>query len=56
MEIFPYIISVVLAALVMRWSFLAASRKPGTRVTGLFAYRDKPGWSRPPAAKPARRW
>jgi hypothetical protein len=43
MEIFPYIFSVLLTALVMRWSRLAAGRKPGTPVLGLFRYRDRPG-------------
>ncbi|MDR3415948.1 MAG: hypothetical protein P4L83_07170 [Nevskia sp.] len=53
MEIFPYIFSVLLTALVMRWSRLAAGRKPGTPLTGLFKYRDKPGKIRQPTAKPA---
>jgi hypothetical protein len=52
MEIFPYIFSVLLTALVMRWSRLAAGRKPGTPVTGLFRYRDKPGKVRRRVAHP----
>ena len=40
MEIFPYIFSVLLTALVIRWSRLHAADKPGTKVTGLFRYRD----------------
>lgn len=55
MEIFPYIFSVLLTALVMRWSCLAAARKPGTPLSGLFTYRDRPGKSLPPAAKTASR-
>jgi hypothetical protein len=50
MEIFPYIFSVLLTALVMWWSRLAAGRKPGTPVTGLFRYRDRPGKMRRPTA------
>jgi hypothetical protein len=56
MEIVPYIFSVLLTALVMRWSCLAVARKPGTPLSGLFAYRDKPGKALPPAAKSAPRW
>ena len=43
MEIFPYMFSVLLTALVIHWSRVSAARKPGTRVTGLFRYRDIPG-------------
>ena len=42
MEIFPYIFSVLLAALVMWWSRLMATRKPGKLL--------------PTAAKTAPRW
>jgi hypothetical protein len=49
-EIFPYIFSVLLTALVMRWSRVMGQRKPGTPITGLFRYRDKPGKTLPPAA------
>jgi hypothetical protein len=55
MEIFPYIFSVLLTALVMHWSRLAAGRKPDTPVSGLFRYRDKPGKVRLPAANAAPR-
>jgi len=50
MEIFPYMFSVVLTALVLHWSRLAAGRRPGTPVTGLFRYRDRPGKMRLPTA------
>jgi hypothetical protein len=43
MEIFPYMFSVLLTALVLYWSRVTARRKPGTPVSGLFRYRDKPG-------------
>ena len=60
MEIFPYMFSVLLTALVLHWSRLAAQGKPGTPVSGLFRYRNKPGkaWrpsgrrSFPPSATP----
>jgi hypothetical protein len=51
MEIFPYILSVLLTALVIRWSRAMAARKPGTPVSGLFRYRDKPGKSLPSAPR-----
>ena len=53
MEIFPYIFSVVLTALVIWWSRTMAARKPGEPVTGLFRYRDRPG-KPPPSATPPR--
>lgn len=40
MEIFPYIFSVLLTALVIHWSRANALRKTGTKVTGLFRYRE----------------
>ncbi len=40
MEIIPYIFSVLLTTLVIRWSRVNAARKPGTKVSGLFRYRD----------------
>ena len=40
MEIFPYIFSVLLTALVIHWSRVNATRKPGEKVPGLFRYRD----------------
>ena len=40
MEIFPYIFSVLLTALVIHWSRVNAARKPGAKLTGLFRYRD----------------
>lgn len=42
MEIFPYMCSVLLTALVIHWSRVNAARKPGTKVAGLFRYRDIP--------------
>jgi hypothetical protein len=54
-EIFPYIFSVLLTALVMWWSRTTAGRKPGTPVTGLFRYRDKPGKPKRPAKPPSWR-
>ncbi len=50
MEIFPYILSVLLTALVIRWSCLAARRKSGEPALGLFRYRDRPGKPLRPAA------
>lgn len=40
MEIFPYTVSVLLTALVIHWSRVSAARKPGTKVSGLFRYRE----------------
>jgi len=51
MEIFPYIFSVLLAALVIRWSRVSAALKPGTKVPGLFRYRDIPLSSKAPRLK-----
>jgi hypothetical protein len=53
MEIFPYIFTVLLTALVIRWSRLMAARKPGTLISGLFRYRDRPGKALPPTPGPA---
>jgi hypothetical protein len=62
MEIFPYMLSVLLTALVIRWSRVNAAAKPGTKVPGLFRYRDNligpagpPPKSRPFAATAAGR-
>ncbi len=40
MEIFPYMFSVLLTALVIHWSRVNAVLKPGTKLPGLFRYRD----------------
>lgn len=40
MEIFPYMFSVLLTALVIHWSRVNAVLKPGTKLRGLFRYRD----------------
>lgn len=53
MEIFPYILTVLLTALVIRWSRVMAARKPGEPISGLFRYRDHPGKALPPAPRPA---
>jgi hypothetical protein len=55
MEIFPYIFSVLLTALVIWWSRSMAARPPGKPVTGLFRYRDRPGKPLPPAPPPQPR-
>ena len=55
MEIFPYLFCVLLTALVLHWSRVMARRKPGTPVSGLFRYRDKPAKVFPLAAKPVDR-
>jgi hypothetical protein len=52
MEIFPYILTVLLTALVIRWSRVMAARAPGTPISGLFRYRDRPGKALPPAPGP----
>lgn len=62
MEIFPYIFSVLLTALVMNWSRTNATGKPGARITGLFRYRDSQvrprqqpqGYVRPGSSVPRR--
>ena len=56
MEISLYVLDAVLALLLFYWMSKVAKRKPGTPLTGLFAYRetltDAP---HAPANTPARR-
>ena len=43
MEIVPYILDVLLFTFAIYWSAANAAAKPGTKVFGLFRYRETPG-------------
>ena len=53
MEIFPYMVSVLLTVLVIHWSRVSAGGKPGAKVSGLFRYRDSLAGPAARRAKPA---
>jgi hypothetical protein len=42
MEVFPYILDVVMFVFACYWSAANAARDPGTPTFGLFRYREKP--------------
>ncbi len=43
MEIVPYILDVLMFTFAIYWSAANAAAKPGTKVFGLFRYRETPG-------------
>jgi hypothetical protein len=54
MEIGLYTLNALLCCYLVYWCLRNADRQPGTRVSGLFRYREAPGET-PPAPKPAGR-
>lgn len=60
MEFPVYLIIITTCAALVLWSVHMSARKPGSPVTGLFAYRDAdeeaPGEAAPTPPAPTGRW
>ena len=53
MEISLYIVDAFIAVLLLYWMAKMGKRKPGTPLTGLFAYREEPAGKVAAAVPPA---